>query len=59
MRAELTASGRRVLGRADAVIAELEDELLAPIAPQRREIIHHSLLSAMEELSRRKERLPK
>ena len=52
MRAELTASGRRSLARADAVIAELEDELLAPIAPQRREIVHRSLLSAMEELSR-------
>ena len=52
MRAELTASGRRSLARADAVIAELEDELLAGIAPARREIVHRSLLSAMEELSR-------
>jgi DNA-binding MarR family transcriptional regulator len=58
MRAELTASGRRVLGRVDAVIAELEDELLAGIAPPRREIAHDALLSAMDQLSR-KERLPK
>jgi DNA-binding MarR family transcriptional regulator len=52
MRAELTASGRRILHRADAVIAELEGELLAGIAPARREIVHRSLLEAMNELSR-------
>ena len=52
MRAELTASGRRILRRADAVIAKLEDELLAAVAPQRREIVRRSLLSAMDELSR-------
>jgi DNA-binding MarR family transcriptional regulator len=52
MRAELTASGRRILARADAVIAELEAELLAGVAPPGREIVQQSLLSAMEVLSR-------
>jgi DNA-binding MarR family transcriptional regulator len=52
MRAELTALGRRALARADAVIAALEDELLAAVSPQRRAIVQRSLLSAMDELSR-------
>jgi DNA-binding MarR family transcriptional regulator len=56
MRAELTASGRRVLARADAVIAELEDELLAGVAPQRRETVRRSLLLVMDALPRAHER---
>ena len=52
MRAELTSSGRRVLARADAVIAALEDELLAGVAPQRRELVRGCLVSVMDELSR-------
>ena len=52
MRAELTAAGRRVLARADAVIAALEDELLAGVAPQRRELVRGCLVSVMDELSR-------
>jgi DNA-binding MarR family transcriptional regulator len=51
MRAELTASGRRVLARADAVIATLEDELLAAVAPEQREQTRGALLRAMGELS--------
>jgi DNA-binding MarR family transcriptional regulator len=53
MRAELTASGRRTLVRADAVIAQLEDELLAGISPERREQLRNALRSAMGELSAR------
>jgi DNA-binding MarR family transcriptional regulator len=56
MRAELTAAGRRVLARADAVIAALEDELLAGVAPRRRELVRGGLLSVMNELSRAHER---
>ena len=52
MRAELTAAGRRVLARADALIAALEDELLAGVAPQRRELVRGCLVSVMDELSR-------
>jgi DNA-binding MarR family transcriptional regulator len=59
MRAALTSSGRRVLARADAVIAALEDELLAPVAPQRRELVHRCLVSVMDELSRAHERRSK
>jgi DNA-binding MarR family transcriptional regulator len=59
MRAELTASGRRLLARADAVIAALEDELLAGTAPQRREIVRRCLVSVMDELSRSHERRSK
>ncbi len=53
MRAELPASGRRTLVRADAVIAQLEDELLAGISPERREQLRNALRSAMGELSAR------
>jgi DNA-binding MarR family transcriptional regulator len=53
MRAELTASGRRTLVRADAVIAQLEDELLAGISPEQREQVRNTLRSAMGELSAR------
>ncbi len=51
MRAELTAPGRHVLAQADAVIAKLEDELLAGIAPAAREQMRAALLQAMGELS--------
>jgi len=53
MRAELTASGRRLLARADPLIATLEDELLAGVAPAQREQVRDALLSAMGELSAR------
>jgi DNA-binding MarR family transcriptional regulator len=56
MRAELTAAGRRVLARADGVIAALEDELLAGVAPRRRELVRGGLVSVMDELSRAHER---
>jgi DNA-binding MarR family transcriptional regulator len=56
MRAELTAAGRRVLARADALIAALEDELLAGVAAQRRELVRGCLVSVMDELSRAHER---
>ena len=56
MRAELTAAGRRVLARADALIAALEDELLAGVAAQRRELVRGCLVSVMDELSRARER---
>jgi len=51
MRAELTPSGRRLLARADAVIAALEDELLAAVAPEEREQARGALLRVMGELS--------
>jgi DNA-binding MarR family transcriptional regulator len=51
MRAQLTASGRRTLARADTVIAELEEELLAALAPAQRELLRGALLAAMAELS--------
>jgi DNA-binding MarR family transcriptional regulator len=51
MRAELTDSGRRLLARADGVIAKLEDELLAAVSPAAREQVRTALLSAMGELS--------
>jgi DNA-binding MarR family transcriptional regulator len=51
MRAELTASGRRVLARADGVIAGLEDELLAGVAPGAREQVRGALVNAMGQLS--------
>ena len=51
MRAELTDSGRRLLARADAVIAKLEDELLAAVSPAAREQVRAALMSAMGELS--------
>jgi DNA-binding MarR family transcriptional regulator len=51
MRAQLTASGRRTLARADTVIAELEEELLAAVAPAQRELLRGALLAAMAELS--------
>ena len=53
MRAELTAAGRRMLARADVLIATLEDELLAGVAPAQREQARGALLSAMGELSAR------
>jgi DNA-binding MarR family transcriptional regulator len=53
MRAALTPSGRRTLERADAVIERLEDELLAGIAPEQRELVRTALTSAMGELSAR------
>ncbi len=53
MRAELTASGRRTLARADTVVATLEDELLAGIGPEQRELVRGALLSMMGELSAR------
>ena len=56
MRAELTAAGRRVLARADALIAALEDELLAGVPLQRRELVRGCLVSVMDELSRKHER---
>jgi len=40
-----------VLARADAVIATLEDELLAAVAPEQREQTRGALLRAMGELS--------
>jgi len=51
MRAELTDPGRRLLARADAVVAKLEDELLAAVSPDAREQVRAALLSAMAELS--------
>jgi len=51
MRAELTASGRRSLGRADAVIAKLEDELLDAVAPPAREQLRGALIALMGVLS--------
>ena len=51
MRAELTPSGRRLLARADAVIAALEDELLAAVAPEEREQARGALPRVMGELS--------
>ena len=51
MRAELTPSGRRLLARADAVIAALDDELLAAVAPEEREQARGALLRVMGELS--------
>jgi DNA-binding MarR family transcriptional regulator len=51
MRAELTASGRRSLARADAVIAKLEDELLDAVAPAAREQLRGGLLAVMGVLS--------
>jgi DNA-binding MarR family transcriptional regulator len=51
MRAELTDPGRRLLARADAVVAKLEDELLAAVSPDAREQVRAALLSAMGELS--------
>ena len=50
MRAELTASGRRMLARADPVVAALEDELLAAVSPARRVHARGALLAAMDEL---------
>jgi DNA-binding MarR family transcriptional regulator len=50
MRAELTASGRRMLERADPVVAALEDELLAAVSPARRAHARDALLAAMDEL---------
>ncbi len=51
MRAELTASGRRSLARADSVIAKLEDELLGGVAPAAREQLRGGLLTVMGVLS--------
>ena len=51
MRAELTDPGRRLLALADAVVAKLEDELLAAVSPDAREQVRAALLSAMAELS--------
>jgi DNA-binding MarR family transcriptional regulator len=51
MRAELTASGRRSLARADAVIAKLEDELLDAVAPAAREQLRGALIALMGVLS--------
>jgi DNA-binding MarR family transcriptional regulator len=51
LRAELTEDGIRTLREADDVIEEMQERMLAGVAPAEREVVREALISVMDRLS--------
>ena len=51
LRAATTAAARELLANADPEVAAIQDEILADVPPERREIVLDAMLSAMNRLS--------